>query len=1052
MSSVYELIHSGLITTHGRLDSLLKQVEFQENEWLEFKASFIPEPPATKQLKKSLEWNVFKAFSSLANSQGGLLLIGINDYCQPVDILTQSGLDRDEFSRRFMESVIHPTNEVWSSYTNSRHTKWSLESRPFDAPHLKWVTLSDVEVLAVLVPRASTAIIVKKEFNNSVSKHIYYRTAGDIGQVKDEEYSSISEENLRLRLNKSVLLSVDSLCKRLEQKENSPFLDRVRLHNAELFKIVTADTYVIELNTTLYFPKDLNSSVAHLPSSNGNISHNTTANFSKCSKLYNKFIISGDSGRGKSTLLKAMCAERIKLGQSTDIHLYANLCDLDQRGIGFILTQNSTEIEWNEIRTRLDSGEISIYLDGINECPLEVIEKAEREISELLAYNRLNIYLTDRKSKNANKWGLPRLEVNPATAGQIKELTESIFENTDASEQYLAKFRDSPVGYLVLSNPFLLKISTWMFTRSEKIPESSAHIYKTFFEESYRQENDKLTRKGMALNSTFNQLLNFLSETAYRLKAEGRLTASHDLLTVVAKSYFPNDSFEYVLEHIEIPTVLSYQKKNGLKFAHESILDYFCAEHLVANSRAPITSNRFEQWNYPIAFSFELEKLPSPDFVKQCWELTPMLCAATFDDINLLKKLPLNVSNLWEAAFIKILKGDDIHEELESLVMIGRFPPKYQIPETIIDILGSSIFWYSLNRSQQGKEKRQRLIQYFTNGSIWVDVLRVVPESVLPESIKTNLSPVHRSILNGKCSFNKEDLLLVSVPELCLLMREKMISKEQFRSLWKDSLANSNPNELGTNTLLLYRTNDIKSSQFTAEQTYGLKNIAHDVRLSPRLLTKMIGDQLVETNSLVEDNNRLDSLIKRSSVLNLLRFTNKKVLKAANLSSLQKNDIINKVTSIGDYHHMVNCGLLKSSDFPKGFIDGDVPGFRKNKVESGELLNTYTHQTYLQDLQTQRDAEEYVRLSALSNEEKILRRLNSECRDSRNFNPGSGFHLRLLEHARESLSWSPEERNQLIELALSFFKQHSSKKSKKEYVREISKLKSELQTSSQKLN
>jgi hypothetical protein len=77
-------------------DKLIEVAGSHETEWLEFKSSLYPVPDSllpdehVKRKEKDNDydyfWHVAKAVISIANTKGGVVLLGVSDDLKPVDI------------------------------------------------------------------------------------------------------------------------------------------------------------------------------------------------------------------------------------------------------------------------------------------------------------------------------------------------------------------------------------------------------------------------------------------------------------------------------------------------------------------------------------------------------------------------------------------------------------------------------------------------------------------------------------------------------------------------------------------------------------------------------------------------------------------------------------------------------------------------------------------------------------------------------------------------------------------------------------------------------
>ena len=100
-----------------QVDDLVMAAGFQETDWLEFKSATEPRNPEEMnpgENRWDYRWHVAKSIIALANTNGGCILIGVNDNAEPVglapsdpnDIINNHGIDA--FLRHLREAVISP--------------------------------------------------------------------------------------------------------------------------------------------------------------------------------------------------------------------------------------------------------------------------------------------------------------------------------------------------------------------------------------------------------------------------------------------------------------------------------------------------------------------------------------------------------------------------------------------------------------------------------------------------------------------------------------------------------------------------------------------------------------------------------------------------------------------------------------------------------------------------------------------------------------------------------------------------------------------------------
>lgn len=101
---------------NGHVDKLIEIAGSGETEWLEFKGGLVPQNDSENI--KDLRWHIARSVISIANSQGGALLIGIAE--KEDKTLFPCGLPEDTpnidvFDRKYVDPAVFPVNAIWET-------------------------------------------------------------------------------------------------------------------------------------------------------------------------------------------------------------------------------------------------------------------------------------------------------------------------------------------------------------------------------------------------------------------------------------------------------------------------------------------------------------------------------------------------------------------------------------------------------------------------------------------------------------------------------------------------------------------------------------------------------------------------------------------------------------------------------------------------------------------------------------------------------------------------------------------------------------------------
>ncbi|WP_072054921.1 RNA-binding domain-containing protein [Aliivibrio fischeri] len=1031
--NAYEFIKKVLVNTDNQLEPLLKATKYEETEWLEFKANIEP-IEKSKVESKQLAWNIFKAIVSLSNSVGGAVILGLTDSGQPVDILKSYGLDKDKYARAVLDKILSPANETWSDYDKKKQQiKYQLCSQEdlntaikFE---LKWAYIDEKPLLVVLVEPTTNATIIQA--SNSKDLILFHRSSGDIGRVQKKLYS---ETDALAFCNRNLNKHGDMFNSLLSQLTNLKTLglqQRVKKHNDFIASEWSSTEECIDLSVSVALPIKEKDEFPLWHSTNGVKIKKIQGRipFSQASLKTNRYIITGDPGSGKSTLLKSAFISATKRF-SDSVNLYADMKFYTSAGLMYLLCQGSNEFTTTDLTPLLNSGKVSIYIDSLNECPAECYEAALREITtHIRQFPNLNIFISSRNNEHIDSFKIPKLTTLPLNDSQAESL---VGDSLTSKLGLLNTLSKKPGFELIKTSPILLKIAKWLHDESHDVPHGIARTYQAFFKSYYLREHEKLAKVGNVESATYNATVEILAQLAFHMRVHGIFTCDMNFIRgCLEESSLDLNPIE-ILSSLKSGLIYEISKAGEFSFSHETFQEYFCAEYLTTYQDLQLSGNLNRKWDLPIVFTFELAKTPSLNFIKSAWDISPFITAAACQDIAVLRQLEnSNTSNLWEIAFLKLLRGEPYEHELESLAIISRLPPKYGLPERLKHVLQMNYFWYALTTYEDGFTKLNNIEASIKSGSLWIEILSLIGSKTA--LLFKELNTIHTSLAGLTEHPEEDDLKLAKIPELCSLKNKKIINSSIFNQYWKEALSLCDGIELTINTLLVYREKDIRSVNFTSKQSSTLKNVANDERLSLRILNKIITDNLIEKETIENDETRINDIINRASIMNLVRFSKKGIIDRKNLSRYQVGQIKSKIASIHDFREITKSGLLNKHDFESGF-EQRLSSKHSNTVSSGELSDTFTYVSYKRELDMQKEHIRLLNISKLSPEEQTLKELSQQSEQEPNWNPSSEFHRKLINQVTQSDNWDTKLKVQLLDTADQFFRKYASKKKRKEFL------------------
>lgn len=185
--SGYELAVLILDHRRGGVEALLRLTSAHETDWLELKAGMQTASAERKPGEKDSDghWNVARAVIALANTRGGVVLVGIDDHrkviglqaCDPRGVLRNEGLEA--YLRKEVADRIDPANGTWVTSQG----KWRLQDGrlPKHLIDIRAEKLNGMDIAVILVRTASDGCI--RVWKDDVEQ-ILIRTLGHVGRVE----------------------------------------------------------------------------------------------------------------------------------------------------------------------------------------------------------------------------------------------------------------------------------------------------------------------------------------------------------------------------------------------------------------------------------------------------------------------------------------------------------------------------------------------------------------------------------------------------------------------------------------------------------------------------------------------------------------------------------------------------------------------------------------------------------------------------------------------------------------------------------------------------
>jgi len=396
-----EFVSKALALTGYKLDSIIELSGGLEVDWLEFKAAIKAQNPeeAASSNDADFIFNLIKAFVSMANGSGGVVVLGIGDDGVAVG-LEKSGFDgdKDRFTREFSDKVL--LREGWRTQNSGRwYWKNAAEQLEFSP---QWAKYQDKDVLAfIIAPRERALgplVLTKTEVKKNGSQEqdvVFVRTRGDQGKIVRLPVSDAKTWWASRDISVSGAKFFEWI-KVLQKTDPAVYRATVSAYSA----ILVQDTAEDEL---LYIPLESDVRIHDNKTSQSRYrrdeeyltsddSHPTRWRAEVQEILTNVFpaFLIGEPGAGKSATLRRFVRE-ISIANSTGGDtwaLYVQLASYTSSGLKALICNEVPSLNWIDIQLGLESGKLTLVLDGLNECPAFHYNQCASEISDLFKGNR----------------------------------------------------------------------------------------------------------------------------------------------------------------------------------------------------------------------------------------------------------------------------------------------------------------------------------------------------------------------------------------------------------------------------------------------------------------------------------------------------------------------------------------------------------------------------------------------------------------------------------------------------------------------------------------
>lgn len=691
--SGYELVSKVLDHPAGGIEALVDLAGGGETDWLEFKAAMVGRPEDRKNPKENDAdgyWNVAEAVLAMANSRGGLVLLGVDDSAKvvglaagdPRRVLETRGMDA--FLRMEVLERIHPSNSDCRWNTGLKG-KWELEHPwPPDQFVIRQLRFQEKPIAALLVkpvPVGKGCLIATQDGDERLLK----RVQGNFGRVEClRGRIAIAEyERSRCPLGEDLGGLLARFLKLAEkggteaddleaaigawhhkfQKQSAdlnmftPLDAEERLHVEDCFEsLLPSAAFEPQAEEILpdYISEDWMEDDSEDPQEDEELEESdgiesagdsdatfehpelpATPRVARRGGLFEllseepRAVLVGEPGGGKTTCLRRLTLESVLRYQPGHaVTLFLPLAKWASSGGLSTLLRRTTGLSMGQVERLVSAGRCRLLLDGLNECPDGLRAAAINELTALLEnYPNLPLVISTRAAEPVAHLRLPTFSVQPLSGSQQIKFLEAYLPDPERASKLFEQIQSQPGAESFASNPLLLRMIIEVAGKDGELPRGRALLYRRWIHDWYRREKEKADRAKDPLPWNEQETLEGLSAIALAARMRGSRIATEEESLNALKDLLKKPG-DFLRRMTQSPLLRS--EEGRFQFRHETIEEYLCAEVLLLHPETLQGEgpDRYSTWGMPLAYAAELSD-PLPEELKAAmWHIAPWLAAS----------------------------------------------------------------------------------------------------------------------------------------------------------------------------------------------------------------------------------------------------------------------------------------------------------------------------------------------------------------------------------------------------------------------------------------
>jgi ABC-type dipeptide/oligopeptide/nickel transport system ATPase subunit len=359
-------------------------------------------------------------------------------------------------------------------------------------------------------------------------------------------------------------------------------------------------------------------------------------------------IIEGDTGSGKSTILKEIGRLKIKSQEAiktlpifvTKLHLRKHNFNLINSMVDLLKIHVSDS--WEYV---LKQYKVLLLLDGIDELDKSDQNLIVKQLNKLDALKRFNYILSTRSIESNNLDSLCSdvhfFQIRKFNDTQIREFISRFFDDKNIAANLLEALTDNRILQRLPLTPLSLSLIALVFEKENyEIPATISDIYDNF--NSLILGKITSTKRFELINFNFRERI--LSLYALELiQNRNSIPMTKDEFIKYFKNYFASkasnvepDVIEDFLNYfIQYSGILTIADEGYVKFSHKSFLEYYCSLEIFKHRRKleDLLVNNFLDLNWQnISIFYAGQSKDLPEFLGQI--IVKVKTASKIDEHN----------------------------------------------------------------------------------------------------------------------------------------------------------------------------------------------------------------------------------------------------------------------------------------------------------------------------------------------------------------------------------------------------------------------------------